>query len=54
MGLVCPGLCALAQIPVVLTDLAWLYIVVKYIVQATAFNGSKTLIIAINDRLLPG
>jgi len=54
MGPACSGLCASAQIPVVLAGLAWLYVVVTNIVQATAFNGSKALIIVINNRLLSG
>ena len=54
MGPACPGLCASVQIPVVLAGLAWLYVVVNNIVQATAFNGGKALIIAINNQLLSG
>jgi len=54
MGPICPGLCASAQIPVVLTGFAWLYVVVKYIAQATAFNGGKALIITIDNQFLPG
>jgi len=53
MGPACPGLCTLAQIPVVLAGLAWLYVVVNNIAQATAFNGSKALIITIYNWLLP-
>jgi len=53
MGPTCPGLCASAQIPAVLADLAWLYIVVNNIAQATAFNGGKAFIIVIYNQLLP-
>ena len=53
MGPVFSGLCTSAQIPVVLTGFAWLYVVVEYITQATAFNGGKALIIVIDNRLLP-
>jgi len=54
MGPICPGLCALAQIPVVLTGFAWLYVVVNTWRRATAFNGGKALIIAIDNWFLPG